>query len=68
MKEIRLSYPQLKYEVRLNLIDYPNYYRIVMEYFYSGLEDLSINVEFRDSDQQLVGIGRFYCVIINNLG
>ena len=43
----------VKYEVRVPLLNNPNTYRMVLEYFYTGLEDLSVTVTFTDDSGQI---------------
>ena len=57
----------VKYEVRVPLPNNPNTYRMVLEYFYTGLEDLSVTVTFTDDSGQ-IGEGNVlltYHVILN---
>ena len=53
--------------MRLNLVSPPNDYRVIVEYFYPGLEDLTLNVTFYDGDGDVISEGTCdTCVLANH--
>ena len=48
---------QVNYEVRVNLVNNPSTYRMVLEYFYTGLQDFSVSVSYSNEEEE-VGQGK----------
>ena len=58
---------QVNYEVRVNLVNNPSTYRMVLEYFYTGLQDFSVSVSYSNEEEE-VGQGKTTLIFTVILG